>query len=163
MRTGIYLCPLMLAACAPGARTRNDSAGAGTASPRASSWVADSGAIEAALASAAAGWNRGDLAAFLGSYVDSATIVMPAAPGQPPQIFRSAAASRPMYADMLKGPPSTLSGETLVLKPLGSDVAVQVLRYTLKQTGQPDATGTSQLVWTRTPAGWRIVADHTSG
>jgi len=86
---------------------------------------------------------------------------MPGAPGQPPQVFRSAAASRPLYADMLKTP-STLSGETLMLKSLGRDAAVEVLRYTIKQTGQPDATGTTQLVWVRTSAGWRIVADHTT-
>jgi len=55
-----------------------------------------------------------------------------------------------------------LTGETLVLKPLGPDAAVHVLRYTLKQAGQPDAGGSSALVWARTAAGWRIVLDHAS-
>lgn len=163
VRPALSIVALAVAACARSAETRPDSATADVRATHAANWPADSTAILAALASLTDAWNRGDAAAHLAVYDDSATFVVPTGPGKPPEVLRSVATARPSYVDQLKGAHPTLNDEeTLVLRPLGGDAAVFLGRYTLKQQGRPDVRGISTLLWSRTPAGWRIVLDHSS-
>jgi ketosteroid isomerase-like protein len=156
----IAVAALALTACAPRAGQRADSAATDTTAARASSWAADSAAIVAALDSSRAGWNRADLGAFYAPYDDSAAFVFKGRPEDPP--IRSLPNVRGMSAELFKAksnPP--ISEEPLLIKPLGPDEALTVMRGTMKIGGREQSLLATR-VWRRTPAGWRVVADHTS-
>ncbi len=120
-------------------------------------------AIRDALQASAAGWNAGNLDAFLATYEDAATttFVTPAGLqrglGEIREIYR-----RSYFAD---GPPSTeLRFESVEVTPLGRDHALAVGRWILEERADPREMrdGWFSLVWVRTPDGWRIQHDHSS-
>jgi hypothetical protein len=149
----------LVVACTRG-ETRADSAtSAQTATPL-SNWTADSAAIVAALDSSRAGWNRADLDAHYGIYDDSVAFVFKGSANDPP--IRTLSNVRGMAAEPFQAkanPP--ISEEMLLIKPLGRDVAVSVVRGTMKLKDR-ELTTLMTRVWQRTPAGWRVVADHAS-
>jgi ketosteroid isomerase-like protein len=50
----------------------------------------------------------------------------------------------------------------LAVRPLAADAALATARWTLSGGGKPDQTGWFTLVLLRSPAGWRVVHDHSS-
>jgi ketosteroid isomerase-like protein len=167
---GVVLTGLLVAACA-GATSRTsatDAAGAtggtgpasGAASPAATvpASPADEAAIRAELDSTAAGWNRGDLDGYLSAYADSIT-------------SRSSdgfATGKAAAADVMRQgfwrtgrPLQQLRYEHLVVRALGPDYALVTGQYVLSGADRPDRTGWFTTVWARTPAGWRMIHDHS--
>ncbi|WP_174280120.1 YybH family protein [Sphingomonas bacterium] len=108
-----------------------------------------------AMEASAAGWNAGDLDRFMAVYADDATYVTKDG------VLRGKAAItahyRASFADggNLRG---QLSFEPVAFRTLGPAQQLMIARWRL--TG--GAAGMTTLVWERRPAGWRIVADHSS-
>ena len=59
-------------------------------------------------------------------------------------------------------PRQQLRFEELVVRRLGADAALETGRFVLHGGGAPEQAGRFTLVWARTPAGWRVVHDHSS-
>jgi len=57
-------------------------------------------------------------------------------------------------------PIQNLHYEHLEIRPLGPDHALVTGQYVLSGAGRPDRTGWFTTIWTRTPAGWRMIHDH---
>jgi uncharacterized protein (TIGR02246 family) len=112
------------------------------------------------LAQSASAWNRGDLDAFMQSYEDSPQTVYMSATN----VLHGYAAIRAHYAaDYHPGAMGTLSVSDLTVRQLGADYAVATARWHLVR---PHGAGNRlgglfSLVLHRTPAGWKIIADHT--
>lgn len=115
-------------------------------------------AIQAVLDSTAAGWNRGDLSRYLWAYDDSAT----AMGANGPELGVPA-----IEAQMRRGfwrtgrPLQTLHYEHVEVRMLGGEHALVTGQYVLTGGGQPQRTGWFTTVWKRTPAGWRMIHDHS--
>jgi uncharacterized protein (TIGR02246 family) len=118
----------------------------------------DAAAIRAVLDSTAAGWNRGDLSRYLWAYVDSATAMGANGPE------RGVGA---IEGQMRRGfwrtgrPVQTLHYEHVEVRMLGDQHALVTGQYVLTGGGQPQRTGWFTTVWMRTPAGWRMMHDHS--
>jgi uncharacterized protein (TIGR02246 family) len=114
--------------------------------------------IRAVLDSTAAGWNRGDLSRYLWAYADSAT----AMGANGPELGVAA-----IEAQMRRGfwrtgrPLQTLHYEHVEVRMLGDEHALVTGQYILTGGDQPQHTGWFTTVWTRTPAGWRMMHDHS--
>ena len=114
--------------------------------------------IRAVLDSTAAGWNRADLSRYLWAYADSATAMGTNGPE------RGVAA---IEAQMRRGfwrtgrPLQVLHYEHVEVRPLGADHALVTGQYVLTGGGQAQRTGWFTTVWARTPAGWRMIHDHS--
>ena len=131
---------------------------AGGSSPRASQAEPDGEAMLKALNATAAMWNRGDLDGFMAPYAASATYMTAAGP-------IGVDAMRARYlAKYFTGtrPDQQLRFDELDVRTLGADHALMTGRYVLAGGGKPDQAGRFSLVWMRTPAGWRILHDHSS-
>ena len=119
----------------------------------------DAAAIRAVLDSTAAGWNRGDLSRYLWAYDDSAT----AMGANGPELGVPA-----IEAQMRRGfwrtgrPLQTLHYEHVEVRMLGEEHALVTGQFVLTGGGQPQRTGWFTTVWKRTPAGWRMIHDHSS-
>lgn len=129
-------------------------------SPRPESAAAD---VTAMLQSSAESWNRGDLDGFLDDYLDSPETTFVTGPG----LIHGIAPIRERYLrSYWKGgrPAQLLRFEQLVVRPLGADYALATGRYVLsdRETGAAGPSGNFSLVLRRTPAGWKIVHDHSS-
>jgi uncharacterized protein (TIGR02246 family) len=141
-------------ACASGSRSLPPANGVvwETAPP------ADEAAIRALFDSTAAGWNRGDLAAYMSAYADSAT-------GNGAGGFDRgrAAIERTMRAGFWKTgkPAQTLRYQDLRVRMLGADHALVNGMFVLSGAGRPDRTGLFSTVWARTREGWRMINDHS--
>jgi ketosteroid isomerase-like protein len=118
--------------------------------------------IEDILVRSAAAWNAGDLKGFLAFYEDSPdTIYL-----NTTRVVTGYTAIQKMYSERFDTEHALgagiLSMSLLRVAPLGSEHALAVGRYSLKQapaqTGP--ACGVFSLVFRKTPAGWRITADH---
>ena len=126
----------------------------------------DRAAVVGALEDSAASWSRNDLAGFMAVYEDapSTTYVRGGA------IVRGYAAIQAMYAARFAPSPARSGGmgrltlDVLEVRPLGPEHALCIGRFRLTRPGPgaPPATGMFTLVFHRTPAGWKIAADHTS-
>lgn len=142
---------LLLGACAPAAPP------ASVAPP---TWPMDSTALVAAVQASAEAWNRGDLDGHLAIYVDSATFMTRLGPRT------GVAATRDAFErTYFRGgrPIQQLRFENLAARPAGRDAALLTGRFVLEVGGEPVRAGWFTLVWLRTPRGWRVVHDHTSG
>jgi uncharacterized protein (TIGR02246 family) len=107
-------------------------------------------------------WNRGDLATFAGYYDDSPEttfIGREVTHGGPKEIVARYQRSYPTREAM-----GTLTFSEIAVRPLGTDYAVANGKYTLKRSasGGGDARGRFTLVLRKTPAGWKIIHDHSS-
>jgi uncharacterized protein (TIGR02246 family) len=142
------------AACATGARALPPASGVVWETAP----TADAGAILALFDSTAAGWNRGDLAAYMSAYADSAT-------GNGAGDFDrgKAAIERTMRAGFWKNgkPAQTLRYQELRVRMLGADHALVNGKFVLSGAGRPDRTGLFSTVWARTREGWRMINDHS--
>lgn len=122
----------------------------------ASAAVADS--IRTVLDSSAAGWNRGDLAAYLSLYTEDVT-----SNGLNGFVHGKAAVADVMRSGFWKAgrPAQQLHFEHFRAEMLGSSYAVVTGEYVLHGAGRPDRTGWFTLIWRRTPQGWRCMHDHS--
>ena len=122
-------------------------------------YLSDAAAIKAVFDTTTAGWNRGELAAYLSAYTDSATAM-----GSNGLERGVNAIGDQMRAGYWKTgrPAQALHYEHLEIRPLGPDNALATGQYVLTGGGRPDRTGWFTTIWTRTPAGWRMVHDHSS-
>jgi uncharacterized protein (TIGR02246 family) len=115
-------------------------------------------ALMQAIQATAGAWNRGDIDGFMAPYATSATYMTPAG-------LIGVAAMRARYLTKYftgASPDQQLRFDQLDVRALGADHALMTGRYTLTGGGKPDQTGRFTLVWVRTPAGWRIIHDHSS-
>ncbi len=142
---------LLLAACA--------APGAPGASGVPDGWSADEAAIQRALQGSADAWNAADLRGHLGIYVDSVTFMTRNGP-RPGVAPIEQAFSQTYWRD--GRPIQNLRFEQAVVRPLASGAALQTGRFVLSGGGEPEQSGWFTLVWVRTPAGWRVVHDHSS-
>lgn len=114
------------------------------------------------LQNSQAAWNRGDLAAFASDYEDSPETTF---------IGREVmhGGTQAILARYRKGYPTreamgTLAFSEIEVRPLAPGLALANGKYELKRTaaGGGDAAGRFTLVLKQTPAGWKIIHDHSS-
>jgi ketosteroid isomerase-like protein len=127
----------------------------------ASSAAADQAAIRKVLDAQVEAWNRGDITSFMQGYDNAPTTTF---------IGKSVAHG---YADVLaryqksfgsKEKMGTLKFTDLEVTRLDPQIITATGRYHLARSssGGGDASGIFSLVFKKTPAGWKIVLDHTS-
>ncbi len=117
--------------------------------------------INQSLMRSAVEWSRNDLDGFMSSYEDSPETTYVTAH----RLVRGYDAIKAMYASRFGGnePLGKLSFSLEDIRPLGNGFALAIGRYELIRIGHPDpASGIFTLVFHHTPAGWKIVSDHTS-
>ncbi len=114
------------------------------------------------LSQQAGAWNRGDIPGFMQTYSDSPDTAYVGASGVTKGYAQVLARYRRKYAN--RGQMGTLRFSDLDIRTLTAEVATVTGRFHL--TRNPDAggnaTGWFTLVLHKTPAGWKIVHDHTS-
>ncbi len=144
---------ILLIAAVTACATQMQSAGTGLRVP------SDAAAIRATLDTTTAGWNRGELPVYLSAYTDSATAM-----GANGLVRGVNAIGDQMRAGFWRTgrPVQELHYEHLEIRPLGPDHALVTGQYVLSGGGRPDRTGWFTTIWARTPAGWRMVHDHSS-
>jgi uncharacterized protein (TIGR02246 family) len=107
-------------------------------------------------------WNRGDLATFASYYEDSPQttfIGREVTRGGTQAILDRYRKAYPTHEAM-----GTLTFSEIELRRLAEGVALVTGKFQLKRTaaGGGDASGRYTLVLRQTPAGWKIIHDHTS-
>ncbi|HXI21846.1 MAG TPA: nuclear transport factor 2 family protein [Gemmatimonadales bacterium] len=126
--------------------------------PTAPELAATDQAIQSAMRASAEAWNRGDIDGHVAMYTDSATMMTRNGPITGRGTIEGLLA-RAFWRD--GKPLQQLSFDDLVVRPLGRDYALLTGKFTLSGGGKPDVSGRYSLVWERTPAGWRIIHDHS--
>ncbi|HEY0528053.1 MAG TPA: nuclear transport factor 2 family protein [Gemmatimonadaceae bacterium] len=128
------------------------------ANPTTSGFAADAAAIRAVFDTTTAGWNRGELSGYLSAYVDTAR-----AGGSTGFVQGVKAIGDQMRSGFWKTgkPLQQLRYEHLEIRPLGRDYALATGQYVLSGGDLKDRTGWFTTIWTRTPAGWRMMHDHS--
>lgn len=114
--------------------------------------------IRATLDSTAAGWNRGDLAAYLAAYTPDASEML----------SDGVAHGRDRIEQTMKQgfwksgrPLQQLHYEHVEVRMLGEDHALVTGQFVLEGAGRPQRTGWFTTVWARTSDGWRMIHDHS--
>jgi uncharacterized protein (TIGR02246 family) len=120
--------------------------------------AADAAAIRAVFDTTAAGWNRGDLSAYIFAYAPSATAM-----GRTGLVHGPAGIEQQMREGFWKSgrPLQQLRYDHLEIRPLGADHALATGQYILSGGGTTDRTGWFTTIWERTSAGWRMIHDHS--
>jgi uncharacterized protein (TIGR02246 family) len=118
----------------------------------------DAAAIRAVFDTTAAGWNRGDLSAYIFAYAPSATAM-----GRTGLVHGPAGIEQQMREGFWKSgrPLQQLRYDHLEIRPLGADHALATGQYILSGGGTTDRTGWFTTIWERTSAGWRMIHDHS--
>jgi len=124
-------------------------------------WAQDA-EVRAILQNSEAAWNRGDLAAMASYYEDSPQttfIGRQVTRGGVQAILERYRRSYPTREAM-----GTLTFSEIEVRPLADGVALATGKFALKRTeaGGGDTSGRFTLVLRRTPAGWKIIHDHSS-
>ncbi|WP_281268981.1 YybH family protein [Sphingomonas gilva] len=138
---------LLLAACAPAAAPSPQQARA---------------AIEAAMRDSAAGWNAGDLDRFMRVYADDPATSFVTKDG----LIRGKSTIAARYAPSFAGGGNSrgaLDFTFLDFRMVGPEHALLTARYRLTPAtaGGEVVQGPTTLLFRKTDAGWRIVADHS--
>jgi uncharacterized protein (TIGR02246 family) len=126
-----------------------------------SSAATDQTAIRKVLDAQMEAWNRGDVTTFMQGYDNAATTTF---------VGKTVAHG---YANVLARyqknfgsheKMGTLNFTDIEVTPLDPQISTVTGRYHLARTssGGGDASGIFSLVFKKTPAGWKIVLDHTS-
>ncbi len=128
-----------------------------TTNPPASA-LADTSQLISVMKRSAEDWNKGDLAGFMDSYDDSATMMarhgligkdsMMAHYNQ--TYFKAGAARQRLTFDQFK------------IQPLAGDYVLLTGRFTLEGNKLPTLSGWFSLVCVHRKNGWKILHDHTS-
>lgn len=123
------------------------------------------GAIEAALADSAAGWNTGDMDRFLAIYSAAPETSFVGSGG----LLRGVAAMEDRYRqayDWSQSDPAergVLTFETEDVRTLGPDHVLYIGRYRLTYPDDREpASGFTSLVFEDEGGEWKIIADHSS-
>ncbi len=116
------------------------------------------------IQASAEAWNRGDLDGFLSTYQDSTGTTFMTGPGVIHGLATIRERYRKSYFTAGAVPPTVLRFEQLAVRPLGPDYALCTGRFLLtdRVTGADAGHGNFSLVLRRTPAGWKIIHDHSS-
>ena len=119
-------------------------------------------AVQTALDASAAAWTAGKLDLFMTYYADEPTTTYVSGG----RVVTGYRAIRDMYASRFGGGGAAMGRLTLEIldfRLLGPDYGLVVGRYHLFRPQDPPAglSGLTTLVFRRTPAGWRIISDHT--
>jgi ketosteroid isomerase-like protein len=115
--------------------------------------------IRAVMMAQVAAWNRGDIDGFMVGYAQSAQTEFVSGD----KITRGWQTVRDNYRKKYdsREKMGVLKFSEIKVTPLASDAAIVLGRWQLaRQKDKPH--GTFTLLFRRTPAGWRIVHDHTS-
>jgi ketosteroid isomerase-like protein len=158
MRRGsLLLFAVVLAACASHKGPHVNAVN--VVSPATFQYGSDAAAIRAMLDTSAAGWNRAQLPVYLSAYVDSATAM-----GSTGLVRGVRGIEGQMRAGFWKTgrPAQVLRYDHLEIRPIGPSQAIVTGQYILTGAGLPNRTGWFTTIWVRTPAGWRMVHDHSS-
>ncbi|HUO30184.1 MAG TPA: SgcJ/EcaC family oxidoreductase [Bryobacteraceae bacterium] len=123
---------------------------------------AQTDAVRAVLTHSEEAWNRGDLAAFAAYYDDSPDTTFVGR-----EVVRGGVAAilnRYQKAYPTREKMGTLAFTNVAVRMLGADYALVTGEFHLTRTaaGGGNASGHYTLVLRKTPAGWRIIHDHTS-
>ena len=122
-------------------------------------WAADEAEIQQRLADSALAFNRGDLPGHLAIYDESVTFMTKDGPR--PGVAPIEKAFREKYFRDGK-PIQQLRFEALAVRQLAPDAALATARWVLSGGDKAEQSGWFTLAWQRTPAGWRVVHDHSS-
>ncbi len=117
--------------------------------------------LTAVLKAQADAWNRGDLKAFMTAYVRSADMTYTAAG----KVVYGYDALEKRYKKRYGGTPQTMGRlrfDDIAVSELGAEHALMMGRWFLHRDGRDDIDGVFSLVWRKTPAGWKILHDHSS-
>jgi uncharacterized protein (TIGR02246 family) len=120
-------------------------------------------AVQATLDASATAWNAGDLDRFMACYERAATTTYVSGT----RFVQGYDAIRANYAARFGGGASAAMGqlslEIVDFRMVGSDHAYVVGRFHLHRDADHggDASGPTTLLFKRTAAGWRIIADHS--
>lgn len=115
--------------------------------------------IRAVMAAQVTAWNRGDIDGFMAGYARSDTTEFVSGD----KVTRGWQTVRDRYRKKYdsREKMGCLAFSQIQITPLGADAAIVLGRWRLvRQKDKPH--GIFTLVFRRTPAGWRIVHDHTS-
>src|SRR5271157_4233598 len=124
--------------------------------------LAQDAAIRTILKDSEAAWNRGDLVAFASYYEDSPDTTFIGR-----EVVRGgtkAILDRYRRAYPTREAMGTLTFWEIAVRPLARGVALATGKFALQRTaaGGGDTSGRFTLILRRTPAGWKIIHDHTS-
>jgi len=119
--------------------------------------AADGAAIAAELDSTAAGWNRNDLARYMQAYDTSMSSMTRNGP------VGLAATETGVRAAFWKDGKANqqLRYEHVEVRMLGANFALCTGHFILTGGGLKDLGGWFSTIWMRTPAGWRMIHDHS--
>lgn len=123
--------------------------------------TADQRAVEQAMTESAAGWNKGDVDAFMAIYSDDPQTSFVTKEGLMRGKAAMAASYRKHYdfTDIAKR--GVLTFETLDFRRLGNGHALYIGQYLLTYPGGKTQTGPTSLVFAKESGGWKIIADHS--
>ena len=152
------IAPILLLAACNNAATNTPVVKSDSPAVAAPSALADTSRLIAVMQKSAADWNKGDLAAFMDSYDDSATMMSHHGNiGKDSMMihyqqtyFKAGAARQQLSFDQFK------------ITPLEGNYVLLTGRFTLEGNKLPTLSGWYSLVCVRTPKGWKILHDHTS-
>lgn len=116
-------------------------------------------AIRGVLEAQAAGWNRGDIDAYMDGYLRSPETVLVSGDN----VTRGWQVVLDRYKKNYNTPEKMgqLSFTEIEINLIGKDAATALGRWQLTRAGDTPH-GRFTLIFRRTPQGWRIVHDHTS-
>jgi ketosteroid isomerase-like protein len=116
--------------------------------------------IRAVLRAQQEAWNRGDIDGFMNGYARAETTVFVSGD----EVMRGWQTVRDRYLKKYsdRAKMGTLAFSDLEIEPLGPDSALALGRWELKRASD-NPHGHFTLIFRKTPDGWRIVHDHTSG
>lgn len=118
------------------------------------------GEIVALLETSAAAWNRGDLDAFMHTYLSDSSTTFVTSDGAHYGFDWIRARYAPRFA--AGAVRDSLRFDRVAARPLGADYALVTAHYVLFRGDSVTATGPFTLVLVRTAGGWRMIHDHTS-
>ncbi len=118
--------------------------------------------IRAILAAQQAAWNRADVASFMEGYEKSAELTFSGTSGVTRGWQNVMERYRKRYPDA--DAMGKLEFSEIEVRLVGAEAALVLGRFHLARTAKAggDASGHFSLVFRKTPAGWRIIHDHTS-
>ncbi|HKE26595.1 MAG TPA: nuclear transport factor 2 family protein [Bryobacteraceae bacterium] len=124
--------------------------------------LAQTAEIQTILSDSETAWNRGDLATFASYYEDSPDTTFIGR-----DVVRGGVAAivaRYRRAYPTREAMGRLAFSEIQVRPLADGVALATGKYTLERMAAAGgkASGRFTLILKRTPAGWKIIHDHTS-
>jgi uncharacterized protein (TIGR02246 family) len=124
--------------------------------------LAQTSEIQTILSDSETAWNRGDLATFASYYEDSPDTTFIGR-----DVVRGGVAAivaRYRRAYPTREAMGRLAFSEIQVRPLADGVALATGKYTLERMAAAGgkASGRFTLILKRTPAGWKIIHDHTS-